>query len=85
MEKSEKTAEKTAEKKSGFLERNNDIDQMLVKGEEVELRAVISPFIYWQSAARSARLFIMGGRRAMAGLASIWGRRLRKPRGLKRA
>ncbi len=39
-----------AEKKSGFLKRNDDIDQMLVKGEEVVVRADISQFIYWQSA-----------------------------------
>jgi hypothetical protein len=38
-------------KKAGFFKRNNDIDQMLVKGEKVIAKAVISPFIYWQSVA----------------------------------
>ena len=37
------------QKKAGFLKRTDDIDKMLVKGEEVVETAVISPFIYWQS------------------------------------
>ncbi|MEM7651304.1 MAG: PH domain-containing protein [Pseudomonadota bacterium] len=39
-------------KKSGFFKRNNEVDQMLVKGEEVVERAVIHPLgIYWKSIA----------------------------------
>ena len=37
--------------KTGFFQRNDDLDKMLVKGERVVEQAVISPFIYWQSAA----------------------------------
>ena len=49
-----------AEKKSGFFKQNDDIDKMLVKGEEVVEQAVISPFIFWQSAVVFALAVLVG-------------------------
>ncbi len=47
-------------KKSGFFKRNDDIDKMLVKGEKIVEQAIISPFIYWQSAGVFALAVIVG-------------------------